>query len=130
RTIAGNALKTFKPGVASDKTAEILQKDYFDISYIYPLYRQVLLDNQVYSLLDKQPLHPNKVAEMLGSTVEFETKGYQLPLLGRVSVAEIYTYMQNVLLRDTDQMSMAHALEVRVPFLDHNLVKFVLAVRD
>ena len=38
--------------------------------------------------------------------------------------------MPNVLLRDTDQMSMAHALEVRVPFLDHELVEFVLGVND
>ena len=27
-------------------------------------------------------------------------------------------------------MSMAHALEVRVPFLDHELVSYVLGVRD
>ena len=40
------------------------------------------------------------------------------------------TYMQNVLLRDIDQMSMAHSLEVRVPFLDHRLVEFVLGVND
>ena len=38
--------------------------------------------------------------------------------------------MQNVLLRDTDQMSMAHSLEVRVPFLDHNLVELCLSVND
>ena len=38
--------------------------------------------------------------------------------------------MQNVLLRDTDQMSMASALEVRVPFLDYELVEFVLSISD
>ena len=47
-----------------------------------------------------------------------------------ISCAEINTYMQNVLLRDTDQMSMAHALEVRVPFLDYALVEYILQVRD
>ena len=50
--------------------------------------------------------------------------------ISKVSCAEITTYMQNVLLRDTDQMSMAHALEVRVPFLDHTLVEYVLGVPD
>jgi asparagine synthase (glutamine-hydrolysing) len=40
------------------------------------------------------------------------------------------TYMQNVLLRDSDQMSMAHALEVRVPFLDHELIEYVLSIPD
>ena len=34
------------------------------------------------------------------------------------------------LLRDTDQMSMAVALEVREPFLDYQLIEFVLGVND
>jgi asparagine synthase (glutamine-hydrolysing) len=33
--------------------------------------------------------------------------------------------MVNTLLRDTDAVSMANSLEVRVPFLDHRLVEFV-----
>jgi asparagine synthase (glutamine-hydrolysing) len=45
-------------------------------------------------------------------------------------VADISTYTQNVLLKETDQMSMAHALEVRVPFFDHTLVEYVLTVPD
>ncbi len=53
-----------------------------------------------------------------------------LPILSRISLAEISTYTNNVLLRDTDQMSMAHGLEVRVPFLDHELLEFVLQVPD
>ena len=36
--------------------------------------------------------------------------------------------MSNTLLRDTDQMSMAHGLEVRVPFVDPEIVKYVLAL--
>lgn len=44
------------------------------------------------------------------------------------SWAEILNYMSPMLLRDTDQMSMAVSLEVRVPFLDTRLVDFVLAL--
>ncbi len=51
-------------------------------------------------------------------------------VLSRVSLFEIQTYMQNILLRDADQMSMAVALEVRVPFLDYQLVEFALSVKD
>ena len=36
--------------------------------------------------------------------------------------------MRSTLLRDTDVMSMAHSLEVRVPLLDHLLVERVLAI--
>jgi asparagine synthase (glutamine-hydrolysing) len=39
-------------------------------------------------------------------------------------VLELRGYMHNQLLRDTDVMSMAHSLEVRVPFLDHPFVEF------
>ena len=43
--------------------------------------------------------------------------------VNELSRLEIDNYMVNTLLRDTDAMSMAHALEVRVPFLDHLLVE-------
>jgi asparagine synthase (glutamine-hydrolysing) len=46
------------------------------------------------------------------------------------SVLEICNYMRNTLLRDTDVMSMAHALEVRVPLLDHRVVEFVMSLPD
>jgi asparagine synthase (glutamine-hydrolysing) len=38
--------------------------------------------------------------------------------------------MHDVLLRDSDQMSMAHALEIRVPLLDHKLVEYVMGLPD
>jgi asparagine synthase (glutamine-hydrolysing) len=42
-----------------------------------------------------------------------------------VSRAETLHYMQDTLLRDTDANSMRHSLEVRLPFLDLNLVNYV-----
>jgi asparagine synthase (glutamine-hydrolysing) len=42
-----------------------------------------------------------------------------------VSCFELQSYMLNTLLRDTDAVSMANSLEVRVPLLDHHLVEFV-----
>jgi asparagine synthase (glutamine-hydrolysing) len=41
----------------------------------------------------------------------------------RVSYLESRWYMTNTLLRDSDFMSMAHGLELRVPFLDRALVE-------
>jgi asparagine synthase (glutamine-hydrolysing) len=46
----------------------------------------------------------------------------------RVSCLELRSYLVNTLLRDTDAMSMRHSLEVRVPFLDSALVRYVLSL--
>jgi len=43
--------------------------------------------------------------------------------INRVSYLESHWYMRNTLLRDSDSMSMAHGLELRVPFLDRALVE-------
>jgi asparagine synthase (glutamine-hydrolysing) len=40
------------------------------------------------------------------------------------SYLEMTLYMQNQLLKDTDFMSMHHSLEVRVPFVDKEVVRF------
>lgn len=48
--------------------------------------------------------------------------------VNRVCCFELATYMRNMLLRDTDCMSMAHSLEVRVPFLDHQLTSLLLRI--
>lgn len=49
-------------------------------------------------------------------------------LYQNISDAEIHGYMEPMLLRDSDQMSMAVSLELRVPFLDHRLVSYVLGL--
>jgi asparagine synthase (glutamine-hydrolysing) len=41
---------------------------------------------------------------------------------------ETANYLPDQLLRDTDQMSMAHSLEVRVPLLDDSVVRVALAL--
>jgi asparagine synthase (glutamine-hydrolysing) len=46
----------------------------------------------------------------------------------RVAFLELTRYMRNQLLRDTDQMSMAHSIEVRVPLLDDRVLETALAI--
>lgn len=45
-----------------------------------------------------------------------------------VALLELGNYLPHQLLRDTDQMSMAHSLEVRVPLLDDSVVRVALAL--
>jgi len=54
----------------------------------------------------------------------------QFPLLGQYSIAELSGYTLDVLLRDTDQMSMAWGLEIREPFFDYRLIEYVLRMPD
>lgn len=52
----------------------------------------------------------------------------KIDTINSVSRCELGGYMSNTLLRDTDFMSMAHSLEVRVPFVDAEVVRFVLSL--
>jgi asparagine synthase (glutamine-hydrolysing) len=45
-----------------------------------------------------------------------------------LTLHEFHLYLQSQLLRDADSMGMAHSLEIRVPFLDHHLVEYVLGL--
>ena len=47
-----------------------------------------------------------------------------------VSWLELRSYLANILLRDTDAMSMRHSLEVRVPFLHSPLVEYILSLPE
>jgi asparagine synthase (glutamine-hydrolysing) len=60
------------------------------------------------------PTLPTLSAELEGAGT-FET----------ISAWELRTYMADVLLRDSDVMSMRHSLELRVPFIDRPLVEWL-----
>ncbi|UKN02078.1 asparagine synthase (glutamine-hydrolyzing) [Paracrocinitomix mangrovi] len=119
-----------KADVASSKVKAVMKQELFDMEYIYQFYRQTLMDEQIDKLLNVPKLPRNQVLNIAHELVGYGKPGWSLPSLSRTSVAEISTYMQNVLLRDADQMSMAHGLELRVPFLDHEFVEYVLAIPD
>lgn len=63
----------------------------------------------------------------------------ELPVLKKIdhlsgynqaSWIETNLYMQNQLLRDSDVMSMAHGVEIRVPFLDKEFITLSLQIND
>ena len=87
---------------------------------------------------------PSQVRELIApdlwkmASKEFEATEYiadRVPdggheTLDWVRRAELALYTRHQLLRDTDVMSMAHSLEVRVPLLDHELISRVIPLRD
>ncbi len=122
--MGGTLVKSGKRSIGNEKIAEILNLEDHELKNIYPLSRSVFTTKEM-NVLVKQNNAAQTVSEIAASINVNNKK-----ILSAISCMEIKTYLQNVLLRDTDQMSMAVALEVREPFLDHHLVEFVLGIND
>ncbi len=125
RKLAGNTIYKLHKSTSTKKIKDILSIKNLNLPDIYSVSRQVFSEEKIAELINNDLINKNKVKEITG---EFKPK--KKYLLTAVSLSEINTYMQNILLRDTDQMSMASSLEVRVPFLDRELVNYVLSIPD
>ena len=114
RKSASALLNSISSSRSLRKKAELLGLPKANLASAFPLVRNVWKTNELITRTTKHFEIENNFNFI------FEKK---YPLLNRVSAAEIESYMQHVLLRDSDQMSMAHSLEIRVPFLDHQVVE-------
>ena len=85
---------------------------------VYDISRQVFSDEMVNSLSASVHKGVGVTTHSNGHTDTFNA----------ISKLELEGYMANTLLRDTDAMSMAHSLEVRVPFVDSVVADFVLGL--
>jgi asparagine synthase (glutamine-hydrolysing) len=90
----------------------------------YFLARALFLPGTVHALMPSLPQNGSLAAAL--NLCEGDGGLCKLDAVNQVSVLEGSTYMSNMLLRDTDCMSMAHALEVRTPLLHHPLWEYVL----
>ena len=79
--------------------------------------------------ISRQLFDPKTVLRLSGSKYSDDfTVTSTSDVINEVSRLEIKGYMANTLLRDADNMSMAHSLEVRVPFVDVNVAGFSLSL--
>lgn len=103
-----------------------LNVEKYDIGHVYPQFRGIFEGNTIEKIAGGK-VGSNPMADHLKQLAgQIET----LPLLSQYSIGELSGYTQHMLLKDTDQMSMASSLEVRVPFFDNDLVDFVLQIPD
>jgi asparagine synthase (glutamine-hydrolysing) len=110
--------------ISGQKIAEILQLPSHDLANTYPLSRSVFTNEEITKLVIE-----NNAQFQINNITSLYNFNYT-KTLSAITCLEYRTYLQNILLRDTDQMSMAVALEVREPFLDHHLIEFILGVKD
>ena len=109
----------------SRKLADVLEFAN-DAHEVGALQRRVFSTNRQLSVLAPA------VVEQLGSCPPFHPRLEELRaelgsinLFSLVSAWEMRTYMADVLLRDSDVMSMRNSIELRVPFVDRPLVDWV-----
>lgn len=125
RTATAKLYSKFKGGSSGNKISAVLGADNLGLANVYPEFRRTIWENDIEKLMGSSGLYPCKNLDKILDKIEPEGK-----TITEYSIAEMSTYMQNTLLRDTDQMAMAHALEVRVPFLDLDLIELVLSLPD
>ena len=100
--------------------------------YSFPSLRASAESAKNGSVISKRAGEPEK---SYSNHLTFNTEHSTLPLTDHyslITISELETtfYMRNQLLRDSDVFSMAHSLELRVPFVDHILYKSVLPYLD
>jgi asparagine synthase (glutamine-hydrolysing) len=120
------AYSWFTPANDQNRKIASLVRDNGRLVHPYFLSRMVFTPTQTDELLrGSNAAASAKLNPLLQDTLD-RTRG--LDPVNRVSYLEARCYMLNTLLRDSDFMSMAHGLEVRVPLIDHRLAERVIAL--
>jgi asparagine synthase (glutamine-hydrolysing) len=113
RAAAASAGRVLMEGsVRAEKFWDMLESD-ADATAAYAVSRRLFSPNEIRGLAGvhaPDPSWPQTTGDVINSVSMLETQGY----------------MANTLLRDTDFMAMAHSLEVRVPFVDAEVVDYVM----
>ena len=114
-----------RPGTRARKLADFLGHAR-DLHELASLQRRVLPETQRLALLAPEA---RRLAARLGPNHPM-LEDFAFELLGAdpfqvISAWELRTYMADTLLRDSDVFSMAHSLELRVPFVDRVLLEWL-----
>jgi asparagine synthase (glutamine-hydrolysing) len=121
-TVAGNRSTAFR------KAAECFSGD-GRVTSTYLTLRRFFLSDAMKDLLEP---HVNDLVLPSGlhAAVINRLRDYDRSsdTLRAVSALEVNSYLVNTLLRDADQMSMAHSVEMRVPFIDVDVVNTAMSV--
>jgi asparagine synthase (glutamine-hydrolysing) len=108
--------ETLKRGVRSLDTRERLRR--------YQQVLSLLPGDQVDGLFKSDVLPPAAGDEVLRSWEEFSDLMAETDELGGLQFIELRSTLPDELLMYADKLSMAHSLEVRVPYLDKEVVEY------
>jgi asparagine synthase (glutamine-hydrolysing) len=125
RAPAVSAFRMFSPGTDENRKLYALLSNTSALIHPYFLSRMLFTPFQTGKLLRFTEEELERANEAPRQMIQ---RTRHLDPINRVSYLESRCYMLNTLLRDSDVMSMAHGLELRVPLIDSQLVKQVMAL--
>lgn len=122
---AVSILRLFKDSRALAKIHDLQKRGKITFADFYDNSRSIFLKEELDQLMDApSDADKRKWLNLRDGVIN------TLPDLSQYSVGEMSNYTLDVLIKDTDQMSMAWALEVREPFFDYHLIDYILGVPD
>lgn len=110
-----------------DLRAERLSRILASVSPAHGAYRA---SRTLFGQRDVDALTPGPSQDESSASLHSKGEMESLSLLQQVSQYELSGYMRNTLLRDGDAFSMAHSLEMRVPYIDKVVVRTALGLDD
>ncbi len=121
----------YLPTFVSRQLAKIKKPMFSKLSYkeLHPMLSLYLMNSGLYTVKEAASLTDTSENEILNALNEIDLPtniNYKSP--NAVAAMEMHLYMKNQLLRDADYMSMWHGVEIRVPFLDKELVQTVSSI--
>ena len=128
KNFVGSAAAKFKNDHKAARRAQFLKLENQAFKNLYPIFRRSFSRREAAELTGAATVNGNLLGQSYSENELAQID--RLPIFSQVSIGELSSYTLSLLLRDTDQMSMAHQLEVRVPFLDYQLVEYVLSLPD
>jgi asparagine synthase (glutamine-hydrolysing) len=123
-----NTFAALAPSNDQNRKLTALARNGGGMVHPYFLSRMLFTPQQQNQLLHEMKTSSAAFLRAQEPLIESLRRAQSLDPVNRVSYLEARCYMLNTLLRDSDFMSMAHGLEVRVPLIDHRLARRVLAL--
>lgn len=131
RRAAAGALSAVANSNRATKLAGLLGSNELNTHSLF-LYRQLFTESQRQHLLNRNGYNREQRTHDWQVHGQWEKQRSALcgsaDSINQASCFDLSGYMSDTLLRDTDTMSMAHSLEVRVPLIDHRVVEQLLSV--
>jgi asparagine synthase (glutamine-hydrolysing) len=126
RQLAASLLESRLLGARADRKLCAWLRQEYGFAHPFYLSRMILVPARVARLLEPEWLLAADYGLYAEEWGEFRRLLAAHDSVNRIACLELGVYMRNMLLRDTDFMSMAHSLEVRVPLLDHRVTEAAL----